>query len=213
MYTLFYYPCNASLAPHLLLEHMELDYQLTLVDRKENAHKSKEFLQLNPLGRIPALIDDEMVLFESPAICVHLAEKHPEKFMMPGLGTPERAKFHQWLMFLTNTLQAELMVYFYPDKYTTMPEVAPSIREQQHERVAQFLAVLDDALSKQPFLAGERLSACDFYFLMLAIWADEIHQPPMSFPHIKKYLQRITKLPSVIRVCEKEGISLEEYQS
>lgn len=65
MYKLFYYPRNASWAPHLVLKELAVDHELILVDRKTNAHKSADYLALNPTGRIPTLIDGELIIFES----------------------------------------------------------------------------------------------------------------------------------------------------
>ena len=70
MLELDYYPDNASLAPHLFLADSGADYVLKLVDRASNAQKSEEYLKLNPAGRIPALVHDDLDLFESPAICI-----------------------------------------------------------------------------------------------------------------------------------------------
>ena len=72
MLQLHYYPGNASLAPHLLLVETQADYELKLVDRNANAQKSEEYLKLNPAGRIPTLVHDGLVLFESPAICIYI---------------------------------------------------------------------------------------------------------------------------------------------
>ena len=77
LYQLYYYPSNASMAPHLILEELKADFELIKVDRKKNAQKSSEYLALNPAGRIPTLIDNGFAIFESPAICIHLAEAHP----------------------------------------------------------------------------------------------------------------------------------------
>jgi glutathione S-transferase len=56
MYSLFYYPRNASWAIHILLRELQVEHQLVLVDRKQNAQKSLEYLKLNPTGRIPTLV-------------------------------------------------------------------------------------------------------------------------------------------------------------
>ena len=68
MYKLYYYPGNASMAPHMLLEELGVAYELILVDREKNAHQSAEYLKLNPNGRIPTLIDGELILYETAAI-------------------------------------------------------------------------------------------------------------------------------------------------
>ena len=96
MFTLYYYPNNASLAPHFLLHHLKADYQLVLVDRKINAQHSDEYRQLNPAGRIPTLVVQQQAIFESAAICIHLCELHPHSTLMPELGNAKRPLFFQY---------------------------------------------------------------------------------------------------------------------
>src|SRR5450755_61261 len=118
MLKLYYYPGNANLAPHMLLEELGAPYELLLVDRNAQAHKATDYLRLNPNGLIPVLVDGDLVLYESAAICLHLADRHPEAHLAPPLGTAERAHFYKWLIHLTNTVQAELLSYFYPERQT-----------------------------------------------------------------------------------------------
>src|ERR1700739_1694468 len=116
MYQLHYFPANANAAPHMLLEELGVPYELKLVDRSKNAQKSKEYLKINPNGRIPTLVDNGLVLFEAAAIVLHLVDQHPEGGLAPKVGTPQRAQFYQWLTFLTNSLQEELMIWQYPER-------------------------------------------------------------------------------------------------
>ena len=74
MITLHYHPGNASMAPHMLLREIGEPFALTLVDRANHAHKSPAYLKLNPNGSIPVLVDGELVLYETAAICMHLAD-------------------------------------------------------------------------------------------------------------------------------------------
>lgn len=212
MYQLYYYPNNASLAPHFLLHHMQLDYQLLLVDRKANFHKSPEYIKLNPSGRIPTLIYDGQALFESPAICIHLCESHPQHQLMPEIGDPLRPQFFQWLTYLNNTLQAELMVRYYPHRHTTDQQTVPDVVAAQDLRIAEALEVIDQQLAGKTYLLGEQLSACDYFLFMLALWSTPIERHPMSFNHLGRYLQRLTQLPSIIAVCEIEQIDISPFQ-
>lgn len=212
MYKLYYYPCNASLAPHFVLQQLGVDFELLLVDRKAQGQKSAEYMALNPAGRIPTLIDGDLVVFEAAAICLHLAETMPEAKLMPPVGHPERAKCHQWLMYLTNTLQAELMIYYYPAKHCINESHCEDIVAAQKLRIAESLALLDDQLAGKDYLVGESLSICDHYLMMLAIWADEIDQPPMSFAHLGRYLRQLVQQPTIKAVCSKENINLDIYQ-
>ncbi len=89
MYQLYYYPGNASMAPHFILEALGVDYELVLVARKTEAQKSADYPALNPAGRIPTLVNGDSVLFESPAICLYLGEQHPEQQLIPEAGTQD----------------------------------------------------------------------------------------------------------------------------
>ena len=77
MLPLHYYPGNASMVPHILLHELKLPFELKLVDRTKSAHKSPDYLKLNPNGLIPVLQDGALVLYETAAICLHLVDTHP----------------------------------------------------------------------------------------------------------------------------------------
>jgi glutathione S-transferase len=200
------------MAPHFILEALKVDFELIMVDRKTKAQKSPDYLALNPTGRIPTLIDDGFALFESPAICVHLAESHPASGLIPKVGDKNRALFLQWMMYLTNTVQAELMLYSYPQKHTTDVKTCASIVAAQEGRITEMFRLLDCELENKDFLIGQTISACDYFLFMLAVWADELKTPPLSFTHLSKYLRKLAKRDAIINVCKKEKLSLVDYQ-
>ena len=212
MYQLYYYPLNASMAPHFVLEALKVDFELIKVDRENNAHKSADYLALNPAGRIPTLIDDGFAIFESPAICIHLAEAHPSANLIPLIGDKNRALFFQWMMYLTNTLQAELMVYFYPEKHTTDIQSIEAIGEAQENRITDMFKLLDKELENKDFLVGDTISVCDYFLFMLAVWADEFKTPPLSFNNLSRYLRNLSQRDAIIKACKKEELSLADYQ-
>ena len=199
------------MAPHFVLEELNVDFELITVDRKSNAQKSAEYLALNPAGRIPTLIDDDLVIFESPAICIHLAESHPAANLIPPVGDKNRALFFQWMMYLTNTIQAELLVYFYPEKHTIDESNASHIAQAQENRITEMFALLDRELEHKDFLVGSQLSVCDYFLFMLCVWADEFKTPPLSFAHLSRYLRKLAQRDAIINVCQKENLSLSDY--
>ena len=203
------------MAPHFVLEQLNQEYELVLVDRKANAQKSKEYLALNPNGRIPTLIDGDTVICESAAICLYLGENNPESKLVPNIGDPDRAEFLQWIMYLTNSLQAELMVYFYPEKYIT-DENNEVILAAQEIRISEMWALIDrkladKTLAGKEFLVGDDMTICDHYLFMLAVWSDELKKPPLSFNNLSCYLSNLAKRDEIIEVCHKENLSLGDY--
>ena len=209
MYQLHYFPANANAAPHMVLEEIGVDYDLVLVDRARNAQKSGEYLKINPNGRIPVLVDGNLVVSEAAAIVLHLVDRHANAGLAPQVGTPERATFYQWLTFLTNSLQEELMVWQYPDRLAGKDAAAVEIVKRGAEaRAGMFLDVIEDHLrANGPLFLGDKLSAADFYLVMLSRWARPMARPPRSRPGITKLLDKVTALPAVRRAYQREGIT------
>src|SRR6202051_4903641 len=209
MYQLHYFPANANAAPHMLLEEIGIAYDLVLVDRASNAQKSTEYLKINPNGRIPTLVDGNLIVSEAAAIVLHLADQHAGAGLAPPVGTPERTTFYQWLIFLTNSLQEELMIWQYPDRLAgSGASAADVVRRGAEARANEFLDVIEDHLrANGPLFLGNRLSAIDFYLAMLARWGRPMARPPRSRPNIARLLDGVTALPSVRRAYEREGIT------
>lgn len=213
MYQLYYYPNNASLAPHFLLHHMKAEYELLLVDTDKNSQKSIDYLKLNPAGRIPTLVVDGQAIFESPAICVHLCESHPEYNLMPEIGHRLRPMFFQWLAFLNNTLQAETMVRYYPHRHTNDENTIPNIVSAQDDRIADALSILNDQLEHNAYLLGDTLTACDYFLFMLSEWVLPIKRSPLTFQYLADYLQKLSENSTIKAVCELENIDLTPFKS
>ena len=127
---------------------------------------------------------------------------------MPGPGSPLRPLFYQWLSYLNNTLQAELMVYYYPERHCSDKQSIASVVAAQEKRIAESLSILNAQLEGRPFLLGDKLSACDFFFFMLAEWSLDIEQSPLDFEYLRRYLQILAQHPTVLGVCQAENIDL-----
>lgn len=206
MIRLHYYPGTASLAPHILLREIGAAFDLVLVDLTRNAHKAPDYLALNPAGRIPTLADDDTVVFESAAICLHLADHHPEARLAPPPGSPERSRLYQWLMYLTNTVQADLLVHFHPERYTLLPPEAETVRAAAAHRLGEMFALLDRAVGDGPYLLGEGFTLVDAYLFMLCRWARNLPVAPRNFPNLDRLLSRLSDRASVETACQAEGL-------
>jgi len=206
MYELFYYPGNASLAPHFVLEEIGAPFELRLVDRTVNGQKDPEYMARNPMGRIPTLIDGDFVLFESAAICLHLADRHPQSGLAPPIGTAERARLYQWLMFLTNTIQPDFMAFYYPEQYTTDAAGAAEVKTAAERRLDAAYAVINEALERGgPYLLGANVSVADFFLLMLVAWGAAQTHAPTTLAGIRRCAELIAKRPAVQRAAATEG--------
>lgn len=205
---LHYYPSNASMVPHLVLEELGVPYELVLVDRTQAAHKSADYLALNPNGLIPVFVDGDLVLYETAAVCLHLADTHPQAGLAPALGTTERAHFYKWLMWLTNTLQSALIVYFYPERWADTPDAMAQVKTHAEAKIGAMLDQLDAELGRSggPWFRGATYGVLDAYVLTLCRWTRGFARPARGLPRLGPYLQRVLARPATQRVFEREGL-------
>lgn len=210
MIQLHYFPGNASFIPHLLLEELGEKFELLYVDRAKAAHKQPAYLKLNPNGLIPVFVDGDFVLYETAAICLHLADTHPQANLAPALGTPERAHFYKWLAWMTNTVQATLILYFYPDRWVNEGNAAGAAEIKAHAeaKVGGLLDQMDAQMAAhgKDWFFGERFTALDAYAFMMCRWTRGFARPARSLPHLGPYLQRMLARPAVQRVIATEKL-------
>ena len=206
MYKLHYSPGNASFSPHAIINEAGVDVELVLVDRATNAQKSPEYLKINPAGRIPTLEDGDLVLFESAAICLHLADKHPEANLAPALGTDARAHFYKWMMYFTNTIQPDVLIYHYTARYTTDEAGVPGMKSGAHERINNWFDIIEENMGAGPYVLGDTFSAADIYLTMLCRWGRLQDPKPASRPKISKLVELVLARPAIQKTIEAEDI-------
>jgi len=211
MLQLLYSPGKANLAPHILLEELGVPFELQLVDTDRAQHRSAEYLKLNPNGLIPVLLDGGLVLYETAAICLHLADTHAAAGLAPPVGSPERAQFYKWLSWMSTTLQPTLIAYYYPERWVDAGNAdgAAQVKRQAEARIAPLLDQLEAQLASHtdPWLLGGHYGACDPYALMLCRWTRGFARPARSLPRLGAYLQRLLERPAVRRAIESERLS------
>jgi len=212
MIQLHYFPGAASMIPHILLLELGVPFDKVLVDTATGAHQTPSYRRLNPNGLIPILTDGDLVLYETAAICLHLCDTHPQAGLMPPLGSVERAHFYKWLMWLTNTLQTALLIYFYPERYLVPGNAAGAaeVKAQAETRIGGLLDQLDVEVARGggPWFFGAHYSMLDPYVFTLCRWTRGFASPAArARPQLGPYLQRMLARPAVQRVLAAEGLA------
>jgi len=159
------------------LKEIGKDAELVNLDMKEKReHKSPEFLKVNPFGKVPALEDGDLKLFESGALLLYIADKYG------NASTPEaRARAAQWVLFANSTLANSVFVEQFREK--AMPDV---------------MGTLDKVLAEQPYLEGQELTVADVavgaYLLYIPAFFPQLDLSP--YPNVLKYMERLTARPA-----------------
>jgi glutathione S-transferase len=209
MYTLFYAPGSASMAPHAALEEIGAAYELKRVEIGRDKPRDPEYLKLNPYGRVPTLaISGEGSIYEAAAITMFLADRHGGAKLAPAATEPERGPYCQWMAFLTNTLQEANLLHFYSDRYTTRADQAAGIKEKAGEQIDAIWTNLDQSLGRKgPYLLGDRFSAADLYLQMLYSWYEPLDKLAARCPNVKRCADLVVQRPAVKRMLQQNDMA------
>ena len=207
MYTLYYSPGTASMVVHLALLEIGAPHQLRLVDFDADAQHDPDYLRLNPRGVVPTLVLDGRAYFESAALLMLLAERHPEAQLAPAPGTPERAVWYQWIVFLSNTLMSTYRLWFYPMELGAT-EHAPEVRAAIQRKIEGVWDQLDAQLAAHgPYLLGAEFSGADLLLTMLMRWSRNMPRPVDQWPALKRLADLVRARPSWKKLYEIEGLT------
>ncbi len=157
----------------MVFAELGVPFKIEVVDTFKRENRSAEFLKINPAGFVPALATPEgIILFETAAINLYLAERHGAGSLAPAMDDPDRGVFLSSLFFLTDELEPALKRYFYPNRYGLRESDEKGIREKSLGYICQTLRVIDRHLIEAgPFHLGDRFSLVD---LTLSFWMNSI---------------------------------------
>jgi glutathione S-transferase len=208
MLRLYYLPITAAMAPHAALAEAGAEYELVPVERDAEGRSSPEYLKVNPWGRVPALEDGGLVLTEAAAIMLHLGDRFPAAGLLPPVGTPERSQVYRYLVYLTNTVQAGFLHFFYPDRYTDDPAGEAGIEAREGALLGEHFDWLDAELAGRAWLVGDRRTAADIYLFMLTRWGRRLDPPAWDRPNLRRHFLAVAELPGVRRMLDEQAIEL-----
>jgi glutathione S-transferase len=147
----FHRPTSRSHRVVWMLEELGVDYEVMLFTRADAL--TDEHRVRHPLGRVPVLEIDGRFLFESAALCMHLADLYPEADLIPAPGTYERACVYQWALFAMTEIEPGLIGFNRASD--------DEGREAARERFRSATAVLESTLEGHEYLVAERFSVAD----------------------------------------------------
>lgn len=171
------------------LKELGAEFEFIPVNLQAGEHRRPDFLAVNPAGKVPVLIDGDLVITESAAIVLYLAEKYPEKGLMP-VGLEQRAQVYRWVLFAMTELEQPLWriakhTFLLPEN-KRLPQDVDLARED----FAAMAAVLERHMNGRQFIVGDRITVADCVTAYLMDWANE-QQLLDGFANLKAYLKRM----------------------
>lgn len=194
MLKLYGTPPTRALRAVWLLNELGLEYELHPVDLMQDEHHQKDFLSLNPAAKVPVLVDGSLVVTESAAIQLYLAEKYPQAGFIPET-VEDRAQMYRWMFFLVTEVEQPLwriarQTFVYPEEKRLPQDV-----ELARQECLEMVAVLEGHMAGREFMVGDRLSVADFNAAYTLDWANE-EQMLEGAPRLRDYLKTMYARPT-----------------
>lgn len=188
----------------IMLEELQLEYRTLHVSVLRGEQFAPDFLALNPLGRVPVLIDETLPepLFESGAILIHLAEINGNAFL--SADASERASVLKWLMFQMSSVGPMLGQR---NHFIIMPQERDGYADRRYrDQADRIYRMLDRRLATVPWLAGAAYSIADMATYPWALYAEKHGVDPSETPHLAAWTGRVRDRPAVQRAEEAAGV-------
>lgn len=198
---LFYKAGACSLSPHIVLREAGLDFTAEKVDLAlKKTESGADYLAINPKGQVPALLlDDGSLLTEGVAIVQYLADRVPDRGLIPATGTLSRYHAIEWLNYIATELHKGFSPLFNPktpDEYKTIAR----------EKLDKQFDYLDSVLAKQHFLLGNKFSVADAYLFTVMRWAIALQFDIKKRTQLSAYFDRVAARPAVDATLNAEGL-------
>lgn len=194
MLKLYGTPPTRALRVVWLLNELSLEHELHPVDLMQDEHHQQDFLSLNPAAKVPVLVDGDLVLTESAAIQLYLAEKYPQAGFIPET-LEDRAQMHRWMFFLVTEVEQPLWRIARHTFVYSEEKRIPQDVELARQECLEMIAVLERHMSDREFMVGERLSVADFNAAYTLDWASEENMLAGA-PRLRDYLKAMYARPT-----------------
>ena len=191
--TLFHSPQSRSAGALILLEELGADYELHVLNLKKGEQRRADYLAVNPMGKVPAIVHDGALVTEQGAVYAYLADLYPEAGITPAIGDPLRGPYLRWLFFYGSSFEPALV-----DRSMKREPAPPSTAP--YGDYDTMLKTLTDQLAAGPFLLGERFTAADVLWATALRWTTMFKLVPET-PAIKAYIERVTTRPAARRAA------------
>lgn len=198
---LFYTPGACSVCPHVTLQEAGLPHELVRVDlRSHKTEKGEDYYAINPKGYVPGLqLDDGQVLTENTAIVQYLADKVPDKGLIPSVGSMERYRVLEWLGFVSTEIHKTFSPLF--NRACT-----EETRKAQLDRLANRFEYVAKHLEGREYLMGDRFTVADSYLFAMLNWTPQMGPSLDRWPTLKAYYERVLARPAVRKALVAEGL-------
>jgi glutathione S-transferase len=190
----FHSPNTRSAGARVLLEELGVPYELHVLNMKAGEQRGADYLKINPMGKVPAILHGDALVTEQVALYIYLPDAFPKAGLAPALDDPQRGSYLRWIAYYGSCLEPAVVDRF-------MKREAAPASMCPYGDYDTMLNTLVDQLRKGPYILGERFSAADLLWGLSLRWMTGF-KIVEELPEIMAYVGRIASRPSFARVTE-----------
>ncbi|HTM63243.1 MAG TPA: glutathione S-transferase N-terminal domain-containing protein [Gammaproteobacteria bacterium] len=204
---LYFSPGACSMSCHIALEETKTKFEAINVGKKADEAVRKAYLEVNPLGAVPALqLNDKKILTQNVAILEYIADTHPQSGLLEKAGTEDRAETMRWLSLVSSDLHKSFSPLFAISRITNDLAAQEDIKKWSIANIEKYLNMMDLQLQKREYLSPTNFSVADCYFFTIYQWTKFSGIPTEKFKALNEYSARIAERPAVKAVREREAM-------
>ncbi len=192
--TLFHAPQSRSAGALVLLEELGADYELHVLDLKKGEQRQPAYLAINPMGKVPPIRHEGVLVSEQGAVYAYLADLYPEAGITPAIGDAVRGPYLRWLFYYGSSFEPALI-----DRSLKREPAPPST--SPYGDYETMLKTLTDQLAAGPYLLGERFTAADVLWGSALRWTTMFKLVPET-DVVTAYIARVTSRPAFARAAK-----------
>mgnify|MGYP001260153385 CR=1 FL=1 len=206
MLTLYFSPGTCALATHIALEEAGADYALSRIDFGKDEQNSPEFLKLNPKGRVPALVTDDGVLTETPALLAWVAQTWPEAKLAPLDDAFRFAEVQAVNSYLCSTVHVAHAHGRRGYRWADDPAAHEAMRAKLPASMSACFQTIEDSVLEGPWMFGETYTIADPYLFTIARWLEVDGVDIAKFPKVAAHFEAMHRRPAVAAALKGQGL-------
>jgi len=203
MFRLYYAPGTCALASHVTLEEAGAAYTAERIDFKANQQNSREYLAINPKGRVPALVTDRGILTETPAMLAFIAQSFPQAKLAP-LDAFEFAKAQAFNSYLCSTVHVAHAHRGRGYRWASEESSFADMKRKVPQTMGACFALIERDMLRGPWVMGEQYSICDPYLFTISGWLEGDGVDLAALPKVAAHRKRMAERPAVRKVLAEE---------
>lgn len=191
--TFYTNPMSRGRIVHWMLEELGVPYEMKILDLEKGEHKQPEYLKINPMGKVPAIVHRGVVITEAAAICTYLTDAYPQAKLAPAADDPQRGTYLRWIFFAAACVEPAII-----DKLFARPAVERK-SALGYGSYGDTLDALETALKPGPYILGDRFSTADVYVGAQLQWGLMVKALEPR-PVFREYVDRIAQRPALQKI-------------